>query len=330
MFARTYPASGGDGSLPHFTSLPQVRTEGYMLDTLADAGVEVHWETPVETVESGERGVRVESAGGAVWEPDYVVGTDGAGSTVRKEIGGSFEGTESENSFLIADVAEVEDDPRPRERVFHYDHPEVGGRNVLLVPFRGGWRVDVQCLDEDAPESLAGERRMGETVARTLGERYRDRVEWLSEYKFKQVTADRMVDDHDRVLLAGEAGHLFAPFGARGMNSGVADAEAAASAITVALNARVEATARAEITRYGIQRLRAAEFNRDATDEALAYEAVETLLVSESLAAETLRPLDRRTVEQGGACTVVPTEIDAHRRLRDEGGVEALLRFPID
>jgi 3-(3-hydroxy-phenyl)propionate hydroxylase len=279
VFERTYPSPGGDGDLPHFTSLPQVRTEAYMLGAIEDAGIEVHWDTPVETVDAGPDVVRVESEGGDVWETEYVVGADGAGSTVRKGIGGEFEGTESANSFVIVDVDEVEDDPRPQERVFHYDHPEVGGRNVLLVPFKGGWRVDIQCLADDDPESLSRERRVSEMVARTLGERYRDRVEWVSEYKFKQVTADRMVDDSNRVLLAGEAGHLFAPFGARGMNSGVADAESAASAIAVALNARIDATANAEITRYGIERLRAAEFNRDAAGQALEHLQGEGLVI---------------------------------------------------
>lgn len=72
-----------------------------------------------------------------------------------------------------------------------------------------------------------------------------------------------MIDDHHRVLLAGEAGHLFAPFGARGMNSGVADADAAASAIPVALHAKVDETAIGEIEHYGIQRLKAAEYNKN-------------------------------------------------------------------
>ncbi|AUV83087.1 hypothetical protein C2R22_16730 [Salinigranum rubrum] len=69
---------------------------------------------------------------------------------------------------------------------------------------------------------------------------------------------------------------------------------------------------------------------RDATDEALEYEAVETLLASESLAAETLRALERRTVEQGGEFVVVPTDVDSHQRLEEEGAVGAILRFAIE
>ncbi|CQH56870.1 FAD-dependent oxidoreductase (homolog to geranylgeranyl reductase) [Halobacterium hubeiense] len=273
VFERTYSTPGGDGDLPHFTSLPQVWTEEYMLDAVEDAGIDVHWGDGVETVDASEDVVRVETKSGEEYHAEYVVGADGAGSTVRKEIGGEFDGTESANSFIIADIAEFEDEDEQlfKERVFHYDHPRVDGRNVLLVPFQGGWRVDIQCKDSDDPQRLTEDDAISELVAETLGEDYRDRVEWVSQYKFKQVIADRMVDDHDRVLLAGESGHLFAPFGARGMNSGVADAEAAASAIAVALNAEVESARAAEITQYGITRLKAAEYNKSAAGQALEY-----------------------------------------------------------
>jgi 3-(3-hydroxy-phenyl)propionate hydroxylase len=86
-----------------------------------------------------------------------------------------------------------------------------------------------------------------------------------------QVMANRLVDDHRRVLLAGEAGHLFAPFGARGMNSGIADADAAASAIAVALRAEVGDVASAEIEAFATRREQAAEWNKDAAGQALEY-----------------------------------------------------------
>jgi 3-(3-hydroxy-phenyl)propionate hydroxylase len=271
VFERTYPDPGGDGDLPHFTSLPQVWTEEYMLDAVEDAGIDVHWGDGVETVEADEDGVSVETESGEAYRAEYAVGADGAGSQVRSEIGAEFSGTQSENSFIIADIEEFEDDPLKQERVFHYDHPRVDGRNVLIVPFQGGWRVDIQCKESDDPEYLCEDDQISELVAKTLGERYRDRVEWVSQYKFKQVIADTMIDDHDRVVLAGEAGHLFAPFGARGMNSGVADADAAATRIAAALNAEYDETADAEIEHYGVQRLKAAQYNKAAAGQALEY-----------------------------------------------------------
>lgn len=273
VFSRTYSNSdpGGSDGLPHFTSLPQVRTEGFLLDACRESDVTIHWDSPVTTVETNPNGVRLETEDGEEYSAAYVIGADGAGSDVRDDIGAEFAGSQSENSFIIADVEEDPDDPRPNERVFHYDNPAIGGRNVLLVPFTGGWRVDIQCKESDDPEHLSSDALMSDIVRTVLGERYADRVAWVSTYQFKQVIADTFIDEHRRVLLAGEAGHLFAPFGARGMNSGIADADAAASAIAVALQAQTEGVARSEIEAYGAQREKAGNWNMQAAGQALEY-----------------------------------------------------------
>ncbi len=271
VFRRTYDSLGGTGDIPHFTSVPQEWTEEYMHDALDEAGIEIHWDAAVETVETHSEGVHVETADGREWEAEYLVGADGGGSTVRNEIGAEFSGSESKNHFIIADVAEVEDDPYSCERLFHYDDPAVGGRNVMLVPFTDGWRLDIQCFPDDDPEELSSDEQMREFTEAVMGERYADNVEWVSTYKFLQVMADTFVDEERRVLLAGEAAHLLAPFGARGMNSGIADADEAASAIAVAIDAKHEAVARDEVELFAARREKAAEFNLNAAGQALEY-----------------------------------------------------------
>lgn len=270
VFSRTYDGARESDGLPHFISHPQVDTEDRLLGACEDAGVEVHWDTPVDTVETAPDGVTVESEGGDVWTAPYVVGADGAEGVTRNEIGAEFSGDRSENSFVITDVREVEDDPKPPERIFHYDHPEIG-RNVLLVPFSGGWRVDLQCKVADDPEAWNDEAEVADWVAKSLGERYRDRVEWISTYQFLQVTADTFIDDHRRVVLAGEAAHLFPPFGARGMNSGIADADVAGSAVADALAAGGDADAREAIEAYAEEREAAADWNLRAARLALDH-----------------------------------------------------------
>ncbi|QSW97687.1 FAD-dependent monooxygenase [Haloterrigena alkaliphila] len=273
VFNRTYDSPGGSGDIPHFTSVPQVVTEQYMLDALDEVGIDIHWEAEVETVDSSADGVHVETSDGREWSAEYLVGADGGGSTVRKEIGANFEGDQSENAFIIADVEDeaIEDGHEDLERMFHYDAPEADGRNVLLVPFTGGWRLDIQCIEDDDPEELSSDERMREFVRDVMGEEYEDNLKWVSSYYFLQVMADTFVDDHRRVLLAGEAAHLLAPFGARGMNSGIADADEAASAIAVALDARTDAVARDEVELYGARREKAAEYNLGAAGQALEY-----------------------------------------------------------
>jgi 3-(3-hydroxy-phenyl)propionate hydroxylase len=276
VFKRTYDNPGGDGEFPHFTSLPQVKTEQFMHEALEEAGIDIHWEAGVESVESTPDGVHVETTDGQEWDAPYLIGADGGGSQVRKEIGAEFHGDESENSFIIVDVETldgntIEEEPIPFERLFHYDAPAADGRNVMLVPFTGGWRLDVQCLGDDDPEEVAGEEKMSEIVADVMGEEYTDNITWTSTYKFLQVISDKFVDEHRRVLLAGEAAHLLAPFGARGMNSCVADADEAASAITVALQAQTRGVHDHEIDRYANRRKQAAEYNIDAAGQALEY-----------------------------------------------------------
>ncbi|WP_267639187.1 hypothetical protein [Haloarchaeobius amylolyticus] len=74
----------------------------------------------------------------------------------------------------------------------------------------------------------------------------------------------------------------------------------------------------------------AAVVGEEGIDEALEYEAAETVLAVDSMAAETRRLVERRTVEQGGEFVVVPDEADGHDRLADAGGVGAILRFPVE
>ena len=271
VFSRSYSTPGGTGDIPHFTSIPQVWTEDHLHDAVEEADIPIHWDSAVERVESSEDGVIVETEDGDQWETDYVIGADGGGSVVRKEIGAEFEGDQSENAYIISDLEKLENDPLPEERVFHYNHPDAGGRNILLVPFAGGWRLDIQCEDDEDPEVLSNDANMRKFVRDIMGPEYEDRITWVSTYYFLQVMADRFIDEHRRVLLAGEAAHLLAPFGARGMNSGVADADEAASAITVARQSQTEAVRADEIELYAARREKAAEFNIDAAGQALRH-----------------------------------------------------------
>jgi 3-(3-hydroxy-phenyl)propionate hydroxylase len=171
---------------------------------------------------------------------------------------------------VVVDVVEGPEDPTPPARIFHYQHPAVGRRNVLLVPFAGGWRADLQCRTGDDPERFAGTDGVRSWIAAVLGPQYAERIAWVSTYRFLQVVAPRFTDERRRVLLIGDAAHLFAPFGARGMNSGIADAIEAASAIAATLGTTDGDGARAAIEHFAAGRHQAALHNRSAAGSALA------------------------------------------------------------
>jgi 3-(3-hydroxy-phenyl)propionate hydroxylase len=270
VFVRHYPPPKPD-ELPPFTSLPQVEIERYLLDACKDAQIPIVWDTPVNGVETSPEGITVTTASGQTWTADYLVGADGSRSAVRQALGTALEGNRTKNSYIVVDVAEDPDRPLEIERAFHYEHPAMGGRNVLFVPFSGGWRIDLQCLGEDDLQELGGIEGVRRWLPRVMPASYADRITWVSTYQFLQVIAQSFTDQHHRVLLVGEAAHLFAPFGARGLNSGIADVVAAASAIDAALKATNQAEARAAIEEFAQKRHAAAEYNRAAAGQALAH-----------------------------------------------------------
>ncbi|WP_371669580.1 FAD-dependent monooxygenase [Streptomyces sp. NBC_00289] len=228
VYARTFPRASGT---PPFTSLRQVDTERFLRAACERAGVEFVWGARVTRVRSTETGVSLTGEDGRVWTGAYAVAADGARSAVRRELGIAMEGVRGEGFHVVVDVADVPGAELPLERVFHYEHPGTGGRSVMRVPFTGGFQVDLQCRDEDAEEAYGTEEAVRRWLPGVVGDGYDERILWVSTYRFLRKVAASFTDPHRRVLLVGEAAHLFPPFGARGMNSGIADAAAAAKAV---------------------------------------------------------------------------------------------------
>ncbi|WFE32739.1 FAD-dependent monooxygenase [Micromonospora sp. WMMD975] len=263
VYSRSYPSHSP--GLPPFASLRQVETERLLLAACERAGVRFEWGAAVNTVTTGPEAVTLETGDGRRWSSEYVVAADGARSAVRQSLGVGLHGPRPHGFHVVVDLAEDPNRPMPPRRTFHYEHPALDGRTVLLVPFAGGWQVDLQCRETDDPAAFDSVEAARRWLPAVVPGRYRDRILWVARYHFHQVVADRLTDGHHRVLLAGEAAHLFPPFGARGMNSGMADAVAAAEAIAAA-----DADP-AAVPGYAARRHAAARYNRDAAGVALRH-----------------------------------------------------------
>ncbi|MFI7012835.1 FAD-dependent monooxygenase [Streptomyces sp. NPDC050164] len=260
VYARTFPPPSGP---PPFTSLRQTDTERFLRAACAEAGVEFVWGARVTGVRTTGTEVRLTGEDGRVWAGAFAIAADGSRSTVRRELGIALEGTHGEGFHVVVDVADVPGAELPLERVFHYEHPGVGGRSVMRVPFTGGFQVDLQCRDDDRQEEFGTEEAVRRWLPSVVGDGYGERILWVSTYRFLRKVAASFTDPHRRVLLAGEAAHLFPPFGARGMNSGIADAAAAAEAIAAGTGEAVAGFA-------GVRRA-AALFNSAAAGAALDH-----------------------------------------------------------
>ena len=269
VFERTYAPLPAN-VFPHATNLSQIELERILLRNCNAAGVTLLWNEQVTDVTTDSQVAVIRTATGGEWRPSYVIAADGARSTVRRSLGMELEGPRIEDAFVIVDVEDDPAQPLPPERLYFYEHPAVQKRNVLIVPFRNGIRADIQLRRGDDPRHFSDLEGVRQWLRRLLPERYVDRVSWVSTYQFLQVVAETFTDANRRVLLAGEAAHLFVPFGARGLNSGVRDAVSAANAVGEALQSNPE-HARTRIEQAANERREAALYNRSASSLALEH-----------------------------------------------------------
>ena len=211
-----------EGELPRFINLQQTYTEAALLDEAARTpAVALRWNARVIDLRQDGEGVTVVLAGGDEVRGSYVVGCDGARSTLRDLLGVGFPGRSHHDRFLIADVRAAMPFPRD-ERRFFFDPPQNPGRTMLVHPQPDDeWRIDWQVPGDTDAEEERRSGRLDERIRRVVGHGDYE-LAWLTAYRFHQRVADRW--RFGRAFLAGDAAHLFSPFGARGLNSGVEDA----------------------------------------------------------------------------------------------------------
>jgi 3-(3-hydroxy-phenyl)propionate hydroxylase len=131
----------------------------------------------------------------------YVVGCDGASSTVRRLLSVDFPGRTLARPWLVVDAVGA-----PIADTFRYVLDPA--RPAVSMPVPGGHRWEWMCVGSPYSPPIPA----GLTVTRSV------------EYTFAARTATRWRDG--RVLLAGDAAHVMPPFAGQGLGAGLRDAAA--------------------------------------------------------------------------------------------------------
>jgi 3-(3-hydroxy-phenyl)propionate hydroxylase len=212
--------------MPAFVNLQQYYFEHYCAEAAASTGlIDVRWQEDVSGLEQTADGVLL-----TVGTPegtyrvlaDWVVAADGARSTVRRLMDLPFEGRVFEDQFLICDIKMKLD--RPVERWFWFDPPFNRGRSALLHKQADErWRLDFQVGQEADRDAEVKPENAAKRVRGMLGEDVDFEFDWISIYRFQSRRLQKF--RHGHVLFAGDSAHQVSPFGARGGNSGVQDAD---------------------------------------------------------------------------------------------------------
>ncbi|MBV9064899.1 MAG: FAD-dependent oxidoreductase [Methylobacteriaceae bacterium] len=248
----------GGHKMPAFINLQQYYAEKFLCERVsALPEIDLRWRNKVVGLQVANDHVRltVDTPDGPYsLAAEYVIACDGARSSLRGMVGAEFVGETFEDQFLIADVrmnAEF-----PTERWFWFDPPFHSGQSALLHKQPDDvWRIDLQLGRNADPEIEKRPENVRPRIERMIGHGDFE-FEWISLYKFQCRRMQRFT--HGRVIFAGDSAHQVSPFGARGANSGLEDAENIAWKLDFVLAGKAPASL---IDSYDIERVAAADDN---------------------------------------------------------------------
>ena len=291
--------------MPAFINLQQYYFEHACIAAAAKTGlIDLRWQEEVQGLEATGDGVVLTIAtpsGPYRLAADWVIAADGARSSVRRAMGLGFEGRVFQDQFLICDIKMRME--RPAERWFWFDPPFNRGRSALLhAQADDVWRLDFQVGDEADRDEEVKPENVARRVRAMLGEDIDFSFEWISLYRFQSRRLRRF--RHGRVLFAGDAAHQMSPFGARGGNSGIADADNLGWKLDLVLRGLAPERL---LDSYDAERIAAADENllntTRSTDFIAPKSAASRMFRDGVLALAETEPFARRLVNSGRLST---------------------------
>ncbi|MEO5669871.1 MAG: FAD-dependent monooxygenase, partial [Ramlibacter sp.] len=213
-------------SQPAFINIQQFYIEGFLVDRIVEQGnVDLRWNNRVTAFrQDGECATLTVTtpAGDYEMRADHVIDATGAHSPFRAWAGASVTAKKGDDRWCIADVRFTK-------------HPPVERHTWVEAPFNENravwqhlmgddvWRIDYQMEPHADPDYVSREDVVRERLLRQFGADCEVEIVWVGPYAYRSECIDRM--RHGRVFFIGDAAKVVSPFGARGGNTGVADAD---------------------------------------------------------------------------------------------------------
>ncbi|MEE3853527.1 FAD-dependent monooxygenase [Gordonia sp. LSe1-13] len=239
-----------------FHCLPQYATERILAERLDDLGTTVDRGTRLLGFDHDADGVTATLDGPQGEETircGYLVGCDGAHSTVRKGLGLTFEGAAFEEQYMLGDVAVDWSAPRGYSIRSTHQTDGVTDDGLVCIPLPGHrrYRMSMVVPDElaSAPSTASGDgvahgfegtRKPGLEHIQAVVDRLAPEPATVSDLRWSSVfrISHRIVDSYSRgrVFVAGDAAHIHPPTGAQGMNTGIQDAHNLAWKLALAVD----------------------------------------------------------------------------------------------
>lgn len=227
---------------PPFVNLQQFYVEWFLVDRLYELGVgELRWKNRVIGIRAEDDAVHVEvdTPAGRYWlATQWLIDCSGAHSRLREWLQVEVDSNRMIDRWCISDVRF--DTAPPAERWTWIEAPFNEQRAVWQHLMADGvWRLDYQMPPNADPESVSRPDVVDERLRRQFGDDVRYELVWVGPYAYRSECLQRF--RVGRVFFAGDAAHVMSPFGARGGNSGVQDADNLAWKLALVLEGKAQA-----------------------------------------------------------------------------------------
>jgi len=290
---------------PPFVNLQQFYLEWYLVDRIQALGLtDLRWHSRVVGVQNHADHVRLEvetPAGRYALAADWVIDAEGVNSFVRRALGLAEHTERGQDRWCITDVRFPQQ--RVNERWTWIEAPFNQNRGVWQHLMADDvWRLDFQMAPDADPEAVSRPEVARERVAAMLGPDVDFELVWVGPYAYRTMLMERF--RHGRLLFIGDAAHAKSPFGARGGNSGIMDADNLGWKLALVLSGQAP---EALLDSYDLERHRAAEENIRITSRSGRFmqprSAAERTLRTAVLQLARRHAFARQLLNPGRMCT---------------------------
>lgn len=293
---------------PPFINIQQFYIEAFLVDRIRQLGhVELRWRNRLNGFEQNERTatLTVETPAGEYRiEAEHVIDATGSNSPLRKWLNVSFDSKRGDDRWCIADVR-FSTRP-PTERHTWIEAPFNENRAVWQHLMADDvWRIDYQMAPNADPAYVSREDVVRERLARQFGPGVEVEIVWVGPYAYRSECVHSM--RNGRVYFMGDSAKVVSPFGARGGNTGVADADNLAWKLAAVQRGQA---APALLDSYEDERLEAARENVRVTNRTARFlrpaDGIERVYRDAAIALAKRHPFARALVNTGRMAVANP------------------------
>ena len=211
---------------PPFINIQQFYIEGFLVERIHQLGhVDIRWRSRATAFSQNQAGALLTvttPVGDYDIAADHVIDATGAHSPFHQWLGATVKSQKGDDRWCIADVR-------------FSTHPPVERHTWIEAPFNenravwqhlmadGVWRIDYQMAPNSDPKDVSREDVVRERLQRQFGPDVAVEIVWVGPYAYRSQCVDQL--RMGRVFFLGDAVKTVSPFGARGGNTGIADAD---------------------------------------------------------------------------------------------------------